>query len=184
MLQGRALDVYALLPFDKAKDYDELKSALLKRFELTEDGFRQKFRGCRPENGETFQQFAVRMGSYFDRWLEMSKVKPTYDGLYDLMLRDQFLSICNRDLLLFLKERIPETLADMSRLADQYREARRVSAVSLMNPHRKGSPTSAMPEKVRVKSRRRVKVSQNYLHLRNLVLRLAKKTLSATNVVN
>ena len=147
LLQGRALDVYALLPFDKAKDYDELKSALLKRFELTEDGFRQKFRGCRPENGETFQQFAVRMGSYFDRWIEMSKVKPTYDGLYDLMLRDQFLSICNRDLLLFLKERIPETLADMSRLADQYREARRVSAVSLMNPHRKGSPTSAMPGK-------------------------------------
>ena len=102
LLQGRALDVYALLPFEKAKDYDELKSALLKRFELTEDGFRQKFRGCRPENGETFQQFAVRMGSYFDRWLEMSKVKPTYDGLYDLMLRDQFLSICNCDLLLFL----------------------------------------------------------------------------------
>ena len=40
LLQGRALDVYALLPFDKAKDYDELKSALLKRFELTEDVFR------------------------------------------------------------------------------------------------------------------------------------------------
>lgn len=33
LLQGRALDVYALLPQEKATDYDALKTALLKRFE-------------------------------------------------------------------------------------------------------------------------------------------------------
>lgn len=54
LLQGHALDVYALLPQEKATDYDALKTALLKRFEKTEDGFRQKFRRCRPKVGETF----------------------------------------------------------------------------------------------------------------------------------
>lgn len=49
LLQGRALDVYALLPQEKATDYDALKTTFLKRFEKTEDGFRQKFRRCRPE---------------------------------------------------------------------------------------------------------------------------------------
>ena len=39
LLKGRALDVYALLPVEKALDYNELKKALLKRYELTEDGF-------------------------------------------------------------------------------------------------------------------------------------------------
>ena len=48
LLKGRALDVYALLPYESACDYDALKTALLKRFELIEDGFRQKFRSCRP----------------------------------------------------------------------------------------------------------------------------------------
>lgn len=44
----------------------------------------------------------------------------TYEGLFDMMLRDQFLSICNRDLLRFLKERIPKDIQEMSVLADQY----------------------------------------------------------------
>ena len=43
LLKGRALDVYALLPPDQALDYDALKTALLKRFDLTEDGFKRKF---------------------------------------------------------------------------------------------------------------------------------------------
>ena len=51
LLKGKALDVYALLPSDQALDYDALKMALLKRYELTEDGFKRKFRSCRPELG-------------------------------------------------------------------------------------------------------------------------------------
>ncbi|XP_062605318.1 uncharacterized protein LOC134267107 [Saccostrea cucullata] len=65
--QGRALDVYALLPQEKVLDYDDSKTALLKRFEKTEDGFRQNFRKSRPDEGETFSQFDVRLGSYLDR---------------------------------------------------------------------------------------------------------------------
>lgn len=99
----------------------------MKRFEKNEDGFRQKFSRCRPEVGETFLQFSVRLSSYLDRWVELGKVNNTYEGLFDMILRNQFLSICNRDLLLFLKERIPKDIQEMSVLADQYREARRAN---------------------------------------------------------
>lgn len=104
LLQGRALDVYALLPQEKAADYDALKTALLKRFKKTEDGHRRKFRRCRLEVQETFLQFPVRLSSYLDRQVELGKVNNSYEGLFGMMLRDQFLSICNRDLLLFLKQ--------------------------------------------------------------------------------
>ena len=33
--------------------YDKLKEALLKRFQLTEEGFRTKFRSSRPEVGDS-----------------------------------------------------------------------------------------------------------------------------------
>ena len=36
LLQGKALDVYALMPKEDALNYDKLKVALLKRYELTE----------------------------------------------------------------------------------------------------------------------------------------------------
>ena len=63
LLQGKALDVYALMPKEDALNYDKLKVALLKRYELTEEGFKRKYNKCRPENGETFQQFTTRMKS-------------------------------------------------------------------------------------------------------------------------
>ena len=63
LLQGKALDVYALMPKEDALNYDKLKVALLKRYELTGEGFKRKYKKCRPENGETFQQFTTRMKS-------------------------------------------------------------------------------------------------------------------------
>lgn len=50
-----------------------------------------------------------------------------------MMLRDQFLYICNRDLLLFLKKRIPKDIQEMYVLADQYREARHANIQTLVS---------------------------------------------------
>ena len=131
LLQGKALDVYALMPKEDALNYDKLKVALLKRYELTEEGFKRKYKKCRPENGETFQQFTTRMKSYFTRWIDMASIEKSYEGLQDLILREQLTFICNRDLELFLREREPKSLEQASKLADQYKEARYVDIVSL-----------------------------------------------------
>lgn len=53
----------------------------------------------------------------------LGKTNNIYEGLFDMMLRDQFFSNCNRDLLLFLKERIPKDIQEMYVLADQFKEA-------------------------------------------------------------
>ena len=131
LLQGKALDVYALMPKEDALNYDKLKVALLKRYELTEEGFKRKYKKCRPENGETFQQLTTRMKSYFTRWIDMASIEKSYEGLQDLILREQLTFICNRDLELFLREREPKSLELASKLADQYKEARYVDIVSL-----------------------------------------------------
>ena len=122
LLQGKALDVYALMPKEDALNYDKLKVALLKRYELTEEGFKRKYKKCRPENGETFKQFTTRMKSYFTRWIDMASIEKSYEGLQDLILREQLTFICNRDLELFLREREPKSLEQASKLADQYKK--------------------------------------------------------------
>ena len=109
LLQGKALDVYALMPKEDALNYDKIKVALLKRYELTEEGFKRKYKKCRPENGETFQQFTTRMKSYFTRWIDMARLEKSNEGLQDLILREQLTFICNRDLELFLREREPRS---------------------------------------------------------------------------
>jgi hypothetical protein len=120
LLKGKALDVYSRLAPSQANDYDLLKDALLKRFQLTEDGFRQKFRSGKPETGETASQFVVRLDNYLDRWMALGNVSQTFDALKDLLLREQFLLSCGKGLLLFLKERAPKDIGLMAILAEQY----------------------------------------------------------------
>ena len=72
LLKGRALEVYDRLSVADANDYEKLKDALLKNFDMTERGFRKKFRNDRPERSETFIQFGSRLRSYLDKWINMA----------------------------------------------------------------------------------------------------------------
>ena len=59
LLSGRALEVYSRLSEEAASDYDKMKIALMRRYDLTEDGYRRKFRTSKPEIDESPDQFIV-----------------------------------------------------------------------------------------------------------------------------
>lgn len=87
LLSGKALNVYARFLVGDALNYDELKTALLKRFELTEEGFKKRYRTCRSDKEEAYSQFFVFLQSYLQPWVYMSKIEKTYNGFFDLMVR-------------------------------------------------------------------------------------------------
>ena len=123
LLQGTALDVYSRLSSTEAVDYDILRESLLKRFQLTEEGFRLKFRKSTPEKGETASQFATRINNYLTRWMDLGKVDETYEGIRDLFLREQFMNSVHKNLQVFLKEHKVKSVHEMAELAEQYHEA-------------------------------------------------------------
>ena len=123
LLSGQALEVYSRLSEEAARDYDKVKIALMKRYDLTEDGYRRKFRASKPELDESPDQFIVRLDRYLLRWLELSDTERTFDGLKDLIVKEQFIDSCPKDLAIHLRERAPETLAQIAKIADQYLEA-------------------------------------------------------------
>ena len=57
-------------------DYDLMKNNLLKRFRLTEGGYRKRFK-----SGETAEQFVDRLKKYLMKWREMAGFDATYEGL-------------------------------------------------------------------------------------------------------
>ena len=115
LLKGEAQRVYArLMPSGGSCSYEELKRELLARFQLTDEGFRKKFRGTKPDSGETSLQFVRRMSSYLDRWIDLGKVGKTYNELRDLLLREQFLNACDKDLNTYLRERKPKDVENMA----------------------------------------------------------------------
>ena len=123
LLQGRALEVYQRLADDEIGDYEVLKTNLLKRFCLTEGGYRKQFKSCRIEGGETPEQYVYRLKRYLSKWREMAGFEHSYEGLEALLLRDQFFITCDRNLQMFLKEKGKMTLKDMTHAASCYLEA-------------------------------------------------------------
>ena len=114
------MEVYSRLTPDEAQDYDVIKLALLKRFDVTQDGFRKRFREVKPELCESFSHFNSRLANYYNRWIELSETEKTYAGLFDLMVREQLLLSCGRELAVFLKEREPQTADALAKIADQF----------------------------------------------------------------
>ena len=124
LLSGKALQIFSALGRAEQRDYEKVKESLLKGFELTEEGFRRRFRQTRIQPGETFPQFGVRVEHYFNRWIELSGVDKTFEGLKDLLMREQILSSCSPELVVHVKQSKVQTSAEMIETAENFREAR------------------------------------------------------------
>ena len=118
LLSGRALEVYSRLSEEAAKDYEKVTISLMKRYDLTEDDYRRKFKASKPEVDESPEQFIVLLDRYLLQWLELSDTARTFEGLKDLIVKEQFIDSCAKDLAIYLRERAPET-----QITDQYLEA-------------------------------------------------------------
>ena len=123
LLTGKALEVYARLSTDEANNYKQVKTALLKRYNLTEDGFRLKFRESKPEADESPGQFVTRITNYVERWVELAGVTQDYASLRNLILKEQFIGVCPKDLAVYLKEKPFENLTVMCGQAERFLEA-------------------------------------------------------------
>ena len=88
LLSGRALEVYSRLSEEAGQDYDRVKPALMKRYDLTEGGYRRKFRASKPEVDDSPEQFIVRLDRYLLRWLELSHTERSFEDLKDLIVEE------------------------------------------------------------------------------------------------
>ena len=74
-----------------------------------------------PETEETPDQFVVRLKNYLAKWLELSGSSPqNFDALVDLIVKEQFINACSEDLAMYLLERGPKDLVELTTWAQKY----------------------------------------------------------------
>ena len=125
LLEGTALTLFHSLSDteDGTVTYEQLKSALLKKFQCTPEGFRKRFRESKPTAGEPFETYAVELRRLADRWISLSKVEKTYEGLLGLILSEQLLQSVSHDLATFLCEKDERSFQNLIKSAESYRHA-------------------------------------------------------------
>ena len=94
LLEGTALTLIHSLSDteDGTATYEQLKSALLKKFQCTPEGFRKRFRESKPTAGEPFETYAVELRRLADSWGSVSRRMKTtgmisthYKGMFKYM---------------------------------------------------------------------------------------------------
>ena len=101
-------------------DYERLKLALLNGYDFVEFGYRRRFRDAKPEGQESPDQFIVRLKNYLTKWVKLARFEESFDGVVELMVREQFTNACPKELSLYLHEMSPKTLDELVTWAEQY----------------------------------------------------------------
>ena len=60
-LTGKAQQAYAAMSAEDATDYQQVKMAILRRYNISEETYRRRFRMARKKEGETFGEMAIRL---------------------------------------------------------------------------------------------------------------------------
>ena len=86
--------------------YKTVKELLMQRYRLTEEGYRWRFRNTRPnrDQNERPEQFITKIKGFLNNWIELSGIEKDYQGLFNLILREQFLKRCPKEMVTYLKE--------------------------------------------------------------------------------
>jgi len=126
LLSGKALEAYSRLNDADGGSYDKIKEAILKRYDLTAEAYREKFRTTTQEQGESFSEFKVKVERYLRHWCVRENIYDDHDKLYDMMLREQLLQNCGKELRLWVNEHKPKTAQEVVDLAESFQVAHKL----------------------------------------------------------
>ncbi|XP_076052821.1 uncharacterized protein LOC143032237 [Oratosquilla oratoria] len=119
-LRGKPLRVYGALEDAQAKDYDMVKTAILRACELVPELYRIKFRNLRKQPNISHVEFSREKRLLWDQWLRSNKVNKDFDRLAELLLVEEYLRSIPKEVSLYLQEKEVSKLEEAAVLADKY----------------------------------------------------------------
>ena len=122
LLTGKAQAAYACMDVKKG-DYDELKKAILRRYDINEETYRQRFRSCKKAAEESYVEIGIKLKDLFTKWVQPGS--KTKEEVSDVMVVEQLLDVMPPELKVWVRERKPKSLKEASEMADNYVAARK-----------------------------------------------------------
>lgn len=132
LLPNEAADVIARMPDEDARDYNKVKLQLRRRYSLSTDALRMKFRNTRRSQGESFSEFAYKSMSLLEEWLKSANAYENKQRLIEVFALEQFYASIPEQMRLWIQDKSNvETLQTAASLADEYCSRRMESSEEL-----------------------------------------------------
>ena len=75
VLVGKAQEIYGSLSVEQSSNYEHVKEAILKAYELVPEAYRQKFRNYLKYDSKTHVEFAREKENLFNRWCHSKEIQ-------------------------------------------------------------------------------------------------------------
>ncbi|XP_077551826.1 LOW QUALITY PROTEIN: uncharacterized protein LOC144166033 [Haemaphysalis longicornis] len=126
LLPGEASDVITCLSKEAFESYDEVKEALLRKYRLSPEAFRQRFRFAKKGN-ESRIDFAFRLKADLIEWLKGEEAYDDRDKVVECIALEQFYRCVEDDVRLWLQDKLQEVkLNKAAELAEEYYTRRKL----------------------------------------------------------
>ena len=144
VLVGKAQEIYGSLSVEQSSNYEHVKEAILKAYELVPEAYRQKFRNYLKYDSKTHVEFAREKENLFNRWCHSKEIGQDFKKLKQRVLLEEFKDKVRPDIRSHLDEQKVEELEKAAIMADDYALTHKMSSlvsslVSLVTLSRKGS---------------------------------------------
>ncbi|XP_042611929.1 uncharacterized protein LOC122144820 [Cyprinus carpio] len=130
LLTGKARAAYVAMDSDDAINYDDVKQAILDKFEINNETYRQRFRSYSAQEDETPRELQVRLKDLYEKW--MTPKHRTKEEIGDQIVLEQFLKLLSLDTRTWVKQNNPTSSRQAAEMAEAFMAARQ----SLNQPRR------------------------------------------------
>ena len=136
VLVGKAQEIYGSLSVEQSSNYEHVKEAILKAYELVPEAYRQKFRNYLKYDSKTHVEFAREKENLFNRWCHSKEIGQDFRKLKQMVLLEEFKDKVRPDIRSHLDEQKVEELEKAAIMADDYALTHKMSSKS-GNPQQK-----------------------------------------------
>ena len=98
----------------------KIKTAILLRYDIKKEMYRQCFWSAKQRVGETPIELATRLQDLADKWLKECDSK---EKVVNVIIKEQFLNTLPEEVRVWVKERKPATSKEARRLAEDFLQA-------------------------------------------------------------
>lgn len=124
LLSGKALEAYTMMDEERAHCYNDLKEALLNKFDISPETYRyQRFQSNIVPPGDTPTETYHRLKGLYRRWIRPER--RTKEEVGETIILEQLLKVLPPEVRTWVKEHDPEEGLAAAKLALQYLNARR-----------------------------------------------------------
>ena len=136
VLVGKAQEIYGSLSVEQSSNYEHVKEAILKAYELVPEAYRQKFRNYLKYDSKTHVEFAREKENLFNIWCHSKEIGQDFKKLKQMVLLEEFKDKVRPDIRSHLDEQKVEELEKAAIMADDYALTHKMSSKS-GNPQQK-----------------------------------------------